>query len=494
MITVKKGDRISEYILEEPLGRGGFGEVWRARHHLWQDRQVAVKIPIRPEAVRDLSNEGLIQSTLDHPGIARSLGMDTNADPPYFIVELVEGRSLRAILKDRGKLPPPEVLAILDQILSVLEYAHSRGVIHQDIKPENILVSEDGQVKLTDFGLGQTVNGESLLLSMSLRSEGAGPGGTFGYIAPEIRDQEGSPDGRADLYSVGILIFELLTGRRPAGGELPSDLESDLPSWCDRVFRGLYTRREARFADVKGVRASLSEFGGPRVSPLVPPSGDFTHGDEASRILGVSSERLRELVGAGRLRPVSVNGSLQYDRASLLSLEREMTGRQRSTPPPVPAGASHPESTRARPIGTTPRVRAVRTPGDLGDAPAAGLFVRGIAAGIDLWFVAILQMVIAGLGFRISPHLPVSIVAWFLIYTWVSHSVTGQTLGKLLLGLRVATPEGKALSPARSFLRTAGYIASVATFGFGFWIIPFNGRRRGLHDYIADTVVVYDRK
>lgn len=503
MITVKKGDRISEYILEEPIGRGGFGEVWRARHHLWHDRQVAVKIPTRPEAVRDLSNEGLIQATLDHPGIARSLGMDTSADPPYFIVELVEGKSLRKVLEDRGKLPPEEVRAILDQVLSVLEYAHERGVIHQDIKPENILVTTDGRAKLTDFGLGQTVDGESILLSVSLRSEGPGPGGTIGYIAPEIRDREGRPDGRADLYSLGILVFELLTGRRPAGGEVPSDLEKGLPPWCDRVFRGLYTRREARFRDVAAVRAALAEVGGPRVSPLVPPLGALVPGDEACRLLGVSSERLRELAAAGRIRPVSMNGSVHYDRPALLALAAELGIRPRSTPPPVPmvvtptqpppSLGAEPRASYGTPVGSPSEAREVGSPPPHGPVPA-GLFVRGVAAGIDLWLCAILQAAISGIGVRLVPHFALGLFAWYLLYTWVSHSVTGRTLGKLLLGLRVTAVDGSPPSFARSLLRAAGTVVSFCTLGFGFWMVPFNRRRRGLHDYIAETVVIVDRK
>jgi uncharacterized RDD family membrane protein YckC len=487
--TVKKGDRVSEFILEEPIGRGGFGEVWRARHHLWHDRQVAVKIPTRAEAVRDLTNEGFLQATLDHPGIAKSLGMDTEADPPYFIVELVEGRSLRKVLEERRKLPPAEVRSILDQVLSVLEYAHSRGVIHQDIKPENILLTGRGEVKLTDFGLGQTVHGESILLSASLRTDGHGPGGTIGYIAPEIRDREGRPDGRADLYSVGILLFELLTGRRPAGGEVPSDLESGLPPWCDRVFRGLYTRREARFADVAAVRASLGDPAGPRISPLVPPAVDLIGGEEAARVLGVGAERLRELVGAGRLRPVSVNGTLHYSRAAIVSLGRELGG-----PATAPAADGVSSAPRGTPVGSPPAAREVVPPRAERGPPVAGLFVRGIAAGIDFWFVVLLCFML-GAGLRID--LPadgfLGIILCYLMYAAICHMVTGRTFGKAILGLRVTAADGSPLSPARSLLRSAGYLVSFATLGFGFWMIPFQPRRQGLHDILADTVVIYSR-
>ena len=516
MITVQKGDRISEYILEEPLGKGGFGEVWRARHHLWRDREVAVKIPTRPEAVRDLSNEGLIQASLEHPGIAKSLGMDTSADPPYFIVEYVPGRSLRQLLSEAGKLPVEQVRSILEQILDVLDYAHSRGVVHQDIKPENIILSEEGDVKLTDFGLGQTVAGESILLSVSLRSEGVGPGGTIGYIAPEIRDGEGPPDGRSDLYSVGILLFELLTGRRPAGAELPSELEPGMPSWCDRVFRGLYTRRETRFADVAAVRAALvEENAGPRVSPLAPPGEapppaepQLVSASEAVRILGVTPDKLRELVGSGALTPVSKHGTLHYSPAQLADV-RESLGlpRTRSAPPPVPRHAGgrpaargvsrgrsgRTRNTYGRKVSRPPVVRPVHPGVPAARRTSGGLFVRGIATGIDLWVVFIALAVIQVFLPMTLTRSFFSIFVVYLAYAWVLHGTTGRTVGKLILGLRVVTVDGRDLSAGRALVRSLGFVLSCLTFGIGFLIIPFGRRKQALHDFLADTCVVYDR-
>jgi len=508
VITLKTGDRISEYILEEPLGKGGFGEVWRARHHLWKDRLVAVKIPLRPEAVQDLTNEGLIQASLDHPGIAQSLGMDAESDPPYFIVEFIEGNSLRVVLDEQEKLPSATVLSILKQLLSVLEYAHERGVIHQDIKPENILVTEDGVVKLTDFGLGQTVTGESLLLSASLRTAGASPGGTIGYIAPEIRDSEGTPDGRADLYSVGILVFELLTGRRPAGGELPSELVGHLPPWCDRVFRGLYTRREARFKDVAAVRAVLPtppalpngvsksagyptpEEATEKNTATVPiASATLVAAAEASRILGVSSDQLRSFVGEGKLNPVSVNGMLHYDRIALLQVQENLSSDATPvTPPPVP---NSPSPSHGIDVSTQHRVKDLHPQSRIPQPASAGLFVRMIAALIDL----VVAFLIARMVIGISGLWPEFSVAFsFLTYGWICHGVTGRTVGKLFMGIRVVTAGGDPVSIARSLIRSLGMVLSILCFGFGYLIIPFTSRKQGWHDYLAETVVVYSRQ
>ena len=519
MITLKTGDRISEYILEEPLGKGGFGEVWRARHHLWKDRQVAVKVPLRPEAVQDLTNEGLIQATLDHPGIAKSLGMDAESDPPYFIVEFIDGRSLRSVLDEQQSLPSAAVLSILKQLLSVLEYAHERGVIHQDIKPENILLTDDGVVKLTDFGLGQTVKGESLLLSASLRTAGASPGGTIGYIAPEIRDHEGTPDGRADLYSVGILIFELLTGRRPAGGELPSELVGHLPPWCDRVFRGLYTRRDARFKDVAAVRAVLPN------PPALPNGVSKSEGDapppevstgktaaaatlvaaaEASRILGVSDDQMRSLVGEGKLHPVSIDGTMHYDRAALLQVQNEeslVAEATPVTPPPIPESPSPSfgvdVSTKpgSKDVSTSKAKKEYRRDSTSRNVAStklasAGLFVRSIAALIDVVVAIFIARLLVGI-LGVTPQS--SVVFSFLAYGWICHGVTGRTVGKLFMGIRVVTANGDSISIARSLIRSMGMILSVLFLGAGYLIIPFTRMKQGWHDFLAETRVVYSR-
>ncbi|MEM7263803.1 MAG: serine/threonine-protein kinase, partial [Planctomycetota bacterium] len=206
LAVLNPGDPVGEYRLEAPLGRGGFGQVWRAVHRLWGDRIVALKIPTDTHAIRRLTREAVLQSSLDHPGIARAIGLDASSDPPYIAMEYVEGESLRERLDRDGPIEPDRARELLLELVAVLDHAHGRGVVHQDIKPENLLIASNGQLKVTDFGLGTSATSDSLLLSYSLRSE-EGVGGTLAYMAPEVRDGEPDIDARADLYSTGVVLF-----------------------------------------------------------------------------------------------------------------------------------------------------------------------------------------------------------------------------------------------------------------------------------------------
>lgn len=194
--------------------------------------------------------------------------------PPSSRWSTSKGATCETSSTKSDSFPPPRAKEILKEILHALEYAHDRGVIHQDIKPENVLVLPDGTIKITDFGLGMTVTGDSLAVSLSLKSE-EGVRGTLAYIAPEIRDGEPNIDARADLYSLGILACELVTGKRPAGAELPSELRPHLPDWCDALVRDLYVRREKRLPDARAALALLGDPTGktkPRPAPAqLPP-------------------------------------------------------------------------------------------------------------------------------------------------------------------------------------------------------------------------------
>jgi serine/threonine-protein kinase len=258
MSRPQPGDRISNYLLDELIGTGSFGEVWRARHHIFPEI-VAVKIPTDPQYVRHLQREGLAIHGLRNENIVRALDMDPYADPPYLVMEYVDGRSLRQLLEAHPQgLPLAGVLAVLQGVLLALKVAHEAGLVHRDIKPENILIEgrespdtlEAGRVKVTDFGLGHVgqPGAGSVLQSGSLDAQaGRRMAGTLAYMSPEQRD--GRPvDARSDLYSVGILLHEMLTGSLPQGYDLPGSLRPKLPQWIDRVFEKCYTRQDRRFA------------------------------------------------------------------------------------------------------------------------------------------------------------------------------------------------------------------------------------------------------
>ena len=267
----RQGDRISEYVLHEKIGAGTFGEVWKATHHVWRDECVAVKIPTDPQYVRNLQHEGATMHGLRHPNIVRALGTDPFATPPYLVMEYVDGESLRQRI-DRQPLRPREAIRTFRQIVEALQFAHENGVVHRDVKPANVLIARDGPVKLTDFGLGcaQGITTRSIMQSGSLLTgKGRDISGTLAYMAPE--QQEGDQvDARADLYSAGIVLFEMLTGSRPAGGELPSQIRPDTPKWIDDLFARCYTRLERRFATAAQVLGVVERGLGGKTAPASP--------------------------------------------------------------------------------------------------------------------------------------------------------------------------------------------------------------------------------
>jgi len=213
-----EGQMVGNYQLLRKLGEGAFGEVWAVKH-TELDAVRAMKIPTDPDCVKQLRKEGKIQFELKHPNIVETVDLNTHHDPPYYVMEYVEGEDLRKVLTARGKLPVPDALHLLHQILDALRTAHAHGVLHRDLKPENVLVTADGTVKVTDFGLGkvQSAVAQSLMLSGSMTSvEGKSVSGTYAYMSPEQQMGKES-DPRDDVYAMGIIACELLTGNRPSG-------------------------------------------------------------------------------------------------------------------------------------------------------------------------------------------------------------------------------------------------------------------------------------
>jgi serine/threonine protein kinase len=277
------GDRISEYVLDQQVGAGSFGQVWKAHHHIWKTDIVAIKIPTDTQFVQNLQKEGIAIHGLRHPNIVRAIGLDPYAETPYLVMEYVDGISLAEVISKHPRgLPIGAVQQILAGVLRALEHAHSHNVIHHDIKPANILVGGaaskkveligEADIKVTDFGLGHAgeMTTQSILQSGSLLAEeGRSISGTLAYMSPEQRD--GQPtDARSDLYSVGIVLFELVCGERPSGSDLPSHMREGLPAWVDMVHSRLHTRKERRLASATEV-LRLIETGS--VPPVIRSAG-----------------------------------------------------------------------------------------------------------------------------------------------------------------------------------------------------------------------------
>jgi tRNA A-37 threonylcarbamoyl transferase component Bud32 len=206
--------------IEARIGRGGMGVVYRARQeHL--GRTVALKLVTEelarnPEFVERFRREARVMSALQHPNIVAVHEFGFEGSVPYLVMELVEGENLRSLMRER-RLAPQKALRIVPQVCEALEFAHARGVVHRDIKPENLLVTADGTVKITDFGLARSTEGEQGLT----RSDAVM--GTPHYMAPEQVENPKSVDHRADIYSLGVVIYEMLTGELPLGKfEAPS--------------------------------------------------------------------------------------------------------------------------------------------------------------------------------------------------------------------------------------------------------------------------------
>ena len=229
MTALHEGDRISNYILEQQVGSGSFGEVWRARHHVFTE-VVAIKVPTDPQYVRNLQREGVAVHGLRHPNIVRALDLDPYGSPPYLVMEYVDGPSLRQVIdRLQDEFPINVAVTILRGMLHALGAAHEGDLIHRDVKPANILLNcplerieeiTEQAVKVTDFGLGQAggVTAQSIMQSGSMLTEGGRSiSGTLAYMSPEQKEGK-EVDGRSDLYACGIVLFEMLTGERPQGG------------------------------------------------------------------------------------------------------------------------------------------------------------------------------------------------------------------------------------------------------------------------------------
>jgi tRNA A-37 threonylcarbamoyl transferase component Bud32 len=203
---------IKGYRILERLGRGGMGSVYRAEQ-VGMNRVVALKILRRPfgeveEHVERLRREARLVGALDHPNIVRGLDVGQHGPYHYFAMEFVEGETLRDLLKRRGVIPEAEALRLVEQVALALDHAHSRGIVHRDVKPGNIIVTPDGTPKLTDYGLAKGP------ADFTLTQSGVTIG-TPQYISPEQAKDPVGVGIQTDLYSLGATAYHMLTGIPP---------------------------------------------------------------------------------------------------------------------------------------------------------------------------------------------------------------------------------------------------------------------------------------
>jgi serine/threonine protein kinase len=199
------------------LGQGGMGAVYKARQPAL-DRLVALKV-LPPFAAKDpgfaerFNREARALARLNHPNIVAVHDFGRAGELHYLVMEFVDGANLRQI-EQAGNLTPEQALAIVPQICEALQFAHNEGIVHRDIKPENLLVDKKGRVKITDFGIAKMLGAPGSKVSLT----GAGDVvGTPHYMAPEQIEKAQTVDHRADIYSLGVVFYEMLTGELPLG-------------------------------------------------------------------------------------------------------------------------------------------------------------------------------------------------------------------------------------------------------------------------------------
>ncbi len=288
-MQIKAGQELLHYRLTEKLGEGGMGVVWKAVDTTL-DREVAVKFlpdafASDPERLARFQREAKLLASLSHPNIATVHGLhevETSTGSVRFLaMELVAGEDLSQRLA-RGAMTVESVMRVGVEVASALEVAHAQGVIHRDLKPANVVVSAEGKAKVLDFGLAKTIESSassdpsSLSMSPTVTSAGTVAGvilGTAAYMSPE--QARGRPvDRRSDLWSLGCLLYECLTGRGLFGGETVSDslaailrkdpdwsaLPAETPAIVRRLLQRLLARDPARrMQDAGDVRLELEE-------------------------------------------------------------------------------------------------------------------------------------------------------------------------------------------------------------------------------------------
>jgi eukaryotic-like serine/threonine-protein kinase len=278
------------YELDGVVGRGGMAEVYRARD-IRLDRIVAIKT-LRADLARDqifqarFRREAQSAASLNHPSIVAVYDtgedMATGVPVPYIVMEFVDGRTVRDLLQDGHRLLPERSLEIIDGVLRALDYSHQAGIVHRDIKPGNVMVTRNGDVKVMDFGIARAMSDAQATMTQTAQVIG-----TAQYLSPE-QARGDRVDSRSDLYSAGCLLYELLTGRPPFTGDSPvaiayqhvrenpvppSRVDPDVPAWADAIVLKAMAKAPAdRYQTAADMRADLQRAASGLPLSAAPPT------------------------------------------------------------------------------------------------------------------------------------------------------------------------------------------------------------------------------
>lgn len=374
------------YRIESRIARGGMSTVYRATD-LRLDRPVAVKImdpqfAADPQFLARFEFEARAVARLNHPGLVAVYDQGQDGDHVFLVMELVEGGTLRELLRERGPMPPHAAAAVAAPVLGALAVAHRAGLVHRDVKPENVLISEAGEVKIADFGLvravaAATTTSRSVIL------------GTAAYLSPE-QVTTGSADARSDVYSAGVLVFEMLTGRTPFTGDTSLSVayqrvEKDVPdpgSWIEGVpeeFDELVrraTEREpgARFDDAEAMARALGEAcdaldlpryrvpaprksaDTPNAAPVAAPAvAAASHKEPATTVITTATASAGSSASPSAHAPTAVHPVVPGRRAA--DTDSPDHGSPDHADPAIPPGGHHPTRTMHTKVVTQPHPR-----------------------------------------------------------------------------------------------------------------------------------------
>src|SRR6201987_5612618 len=278
------------YELDGIVGRGGMAEVFRARD-IRLDRIVAIKT-LRADLARDqifqarFRREAQSAASLNHPSIVAVYDtgedMATGVPVPYIVMEYVDGRTVRDLLQEGHRLLPERSLEIIDGVLRALDYSHQAGIVHRDIKPGNVMVTRNGDIKVMDFGIARAMSDSQATMTQTAQVIG-----TAQYLSPEQARGE-RVDSRSDLYSTGCLLYELLTGRPPLTGDSPVAIayqdvrenpvppprvDPDVPPWADAIVLKAMAKSPAdRYQTAGDMRADLQRAASGMPVAAAPPT------------------------------------------------------------------------------------------------------------------------------------------------------------------------------------------------------------------------------
>ena len=261
----------NRYEIIELIGTGGMANVYKAKCHLL-NRLVAVKI-LKSDLAQDeefrrrFQDESRAVAMLSHPNIVAIYDVSRGSDLDYIVMELIDGITLKQYMERRGQMDWREALHFMTQIIKALSHAHSRGIIHRDIKPQNIMILRDGTVKVADFGIACLSNTAQTLTQEAL--------GSVHYISPE-QATGARPDARSDLYSAGVVLYEMLTGRLPFEGDSavsvaiqhlnsiplsPREINPDVPEALELIcMKAMASDISKRYASADEMLADLEKF------------------------------------------------------------------------------------------------------------------------------------------------------------------------------------------------------------------------------------------